>query len=155
MIVDKQSWIWYTLEMYPRILIPVLWLAIACLSSVAYAGGTHTNKGTHVHMHKHGGTTHLHTHSESHKEHERRSCDYACEDEAHEDCCGDHDHLPEQFRDAYNARERELPTCSGGMIAPLTYLSTASTPISLLRWAPLRQRPPDYLRALRTCVMLN
>ena len=98
---------------------------------------------------------HLHTHPETHKEHESRSCYYACDDEAHEDCCGDHDHLPEQFRDVYNARERELPTYAAGMVAPLANLFNASTPTSLLRWAPLRQRPPDYLRALRTCVMLN
>lgn len=128
--------------MRARILIPLMVLVLACVSSTSHAAGSHASYGAHAHMHKHGGSAHLHTHSESHEDHERESCDYACDDEAHEDCCGDHDHLPEQFHDAYNARERELPTYAMGTLAPLANLSRASIPASLLRWAPLRQRPP-------------
>ena len=141
--------------MRPRILIPFMMLVLVCVSTSTRAAGARAGNGTHAHIHKHGNSAHLHTHTESHEEHERESFGYACDDEAHNHCCGDHDHNPDRIVDGLNTRSRDLPTFGAGIVS--TIPDTLRLPIRepLLRWAPLHQRPPDYLRALRTCVMLN
>jgi hypothetical protein len=57
--------------------------------------------------------------------------------------------------DGLKTRDRDLPTFSAGIVSALPDFFRVPPCGLLLRWAPLRQRPPDYLRALRTCVMLN
>ena len=141
--------------MHTRALIPLIMLVLACVSTVTRAGWTQECTGTPAHIHQHGGSAHLHTHTESHNEHEHNPCDHACDDETHTDCCGHHDHHPEQLNTGLSPRERDLPTFAAGIVPSVSDSFRLPPREHLLRWAPLRQRPPDYLEALRTCVMLN
>lgn len=138
-----------------RNIIPFLMLVLACMSPSARAGGLHDGHGAHAHIHTHGSSAHLHSHSESHRNHERSHCDFVCDDDTHPDCCEHHHHHPEQVGDGLSTRNRDLPTFTAGIVSALPDLFRIPSRELLLRWAPLRQRPPDYLSALRTCVMLN
>ncbi len=138
-----------------RNIIPFLLLVLACTSPAARAGGTHDGHGVHAHIHSHGASTHLHTHTEKHNDHEHSPCEFVCDDGTHPDCCEHHHHHPEQVGEGLNTRNRDLPTFTAGIVSALPDFFRLASCEALLRWAPLRQRPPDYLRAFRTCVMLN
>lgn len=144
--------------MRPRILIPLFVLVLACVSPHAFAGGSGNGHGAHVHIHQHGGMVHEHIHADHDQDDVPAPASPLCpgsEDEGHHHCCGDHSHYPEKVGDALNNRNEDMPTFSMGIVSSLPDFFRFPTREILLRWAPLHQRPPDHLRALRTCVMLN
>lgn len=143
--------------MIPRFLIPALLLVLCCASSVAFGGGSGSGRGVHVHVH--GGAAHEHTHGGH--ETSSSSCEDSVCSEASDGChlhccCGDHEHHhPEGFGEGITSRSDDLPVCDPAIGGVLAGSMTAPRGAIGLRWAPLMERPPDYLKELRTCVMLN
>lgn len=140
--------------MHPHLLISLFMLALASVSTTAHANGPCESNGLHTHVHKHGATAHLHTHANPYN-HPLEHCSHTCDDDGHEDCCGDHNHYPEQTGNLLFSRGPELPTTIALMNQPLADAWRSDAALTAVLWAPLRQRPPDYLESLRSIVMLN
>jgi hypothetical protein len=157
-LIDSERTAWYTRIMRLRAFIPLLLVLISCLSSTASAGGTCHGQGAHVHIHLHGGSVHEHAHRD-HSQNEPHAPTLPCSDEDesdhHHHCCRDHEHHRDLIGSVSISRARDLPTFCIGIISKPSDAFLLPTCEVQLRWAPLRERPPDFLAALRTCVMLN
>lgn len=142
-----------------RSIIPLLMLMLAIMSPDVRGGGSYMPQDSCVHVHQHGGMIHLHasTDPHPHRTHALQGCcAESCDDEKHEDCCGDHDHHPEQLGHALFSRGPELPTSNACVLEiPIIDALIESPCRALIRWLPLRQRPPDHLGHLCTFVMNN